>query len=559
MKKVFKYIFIFFVSLVIIVGIGGYFLRKNIKEILLHRLLKEVETTFGNYYHVTYSNIELSVENSFFTINITNPVFRTDTTQKEFLTQYPPIFFKADHFMVGNINIRQLILGQTLKIEQIELANPNLLILTNTLHTHKTTETKPQKTKPNRKLITDVLVDKLTITKGDVNLIHFYNLQDTLYYGEDINLDITKAEIKTQAQEGILEASTIGNIVFSMNKVRLHPSYSPYSFWMQSIKIDVSKNTVNCRKVVVYPEKSLLKLSRKAAYQKTFAQIAIGNLFIKGIDYKKLAQKEVNIKQIELSNAHFNLLRNKEKKLNKSLVKKSFQQLLANIHVPIKIDGIKLHNLHLTFKLYFPTHKEPALIQLKHINGTLSEINTYKGHTKPIRLHATATIMNKGKLTFNATIPQHKKTHSYNGVITAMPFTDWNQVLSKMAPVKIESGMVHRIQFSGIAGTSETSGKLTLTYSNLKATIYKKQVNGELKKAKLMSLVANTFIQTNNPAKGDSLPTSTPFYFKKEPYQGQIMLWVGGLLDGIEGTLLNEKVKQKVDAVKEKKKKEKVR
>jgi hypothetical protein len=162
-------------------------------------------------------------------------------------------------------------------------------------------------------------------------------------------------------------------------------------------------------------------------------------------------------------------------------------------------------------------------------------------------MDATANIMKTGKLQFHATFPVHTNTHTYQVTISKMPFTEWNQVISTLANVQITSGSIDRILLSGKATSMATEGNIIFEYRDLQATLFKKKKNGELKKAKLLSYITNSILRLHNPDNGETKPIAKEFYFKREPYQGQIMLWVGGLLDGIEATLLNNYLKEKVD------------
>lgn len=548
LKRLLKILLLTIVSLLLLAGIGAFIMRNYLQEIIMHRLQSEIEATFGNYYHLDYAEIKTSIDNNTFTIKIVKPFFSTDTLQHDFVAKYPVVFFKADSIEVGGINIQKLFISQSIELKTIALNNPNLVFLLQK-PPKKDTAAQKEKVKNPRKLIDEIVLKNLSIEKGNVNILHLSNASDTLYYGEHINISITNARIPTQAAEGIYAASKVDNIFFSMSNVRFYPEKSPYSFFMGDLKFDAKLNTLSCRKVSLYPEKSLLRMSKNSKYQKTFASIQIGNIFLRGIDYHKIGEPALNVKYAEIANSHFSLLRNKNVKLNKAQYKKSIQEALFSIKLPLKIDTLNLKNIHLSIDIYFPKQTNPATIKLHHINGTVLHIDNNKYNKKPMLLHAKATIMQTGKLVFDASFPVHKQTHTYKADITNMPFAEWNQVISRLANVQLSSGNIKHIQLNGSATSMETSGNILFEYRDLQASVYKQDKNGKLKKAKALSYITNRFLRLHNPDVGETKPVSKDYYFKREPYQGPIMLWIGGLLDGIEATLLNERLKKKVDQV----------
>lgn len=558
MKRFLKVVGFSLLVLLVLAGGFAYYLKNNIKELVMHRLLSEVEATFGHYYHITYDTLDISLDNWQLGISIKNPVFSTDTTLTAYRSKYPPVFFKAQQLSIQKINVQKLMFMEQIDIRRINLEHPELLFFTHTL-SKQSQEQKAVSKKEARKLIQEIRLEELVVSKGNIHFIPYENQSKTLFYGEEIAIRIHKARLFPLDSQGLLQSSKIDNLQFAMKNVKCDGLNSSYAFVMKQMDLDLKANEIKLRGTSMVPQTSLIALSRNHKYQKTFAKMDIGNIHIKGLDFKKLLNKELNIQSLEIADASFVLLKNKEKLLNKSIRKSTFQEIINNINVPIKIEALKLKNLFLTFKLQFPNHPQPAIIQLKNINGTVSEINNYKGQKKTIHLNAKATIMKTGKLQFSATIPLHAKDHLFNGTITNMPFHEWNQVISMVAPVQIESGNIKKVTFKGIAKPMESNGTLVFEYSDLKAAVYRKNKSNTLKKSKLLSFSANQVIRTDNPAKGETKAEPVPFHFEREPYQGQVMLWIGGIMDGMGAHMFPDIVKNKMDEKLKEKRKRRIR
>jgi hypothetical protein len=485
---------------------------------------------------------------AFITIQIIQPVFKTDTSQKYYLKKFPAIFFKADTFEVGGINIRKLLFDKSIELNVFSLHNPSVVILLQPNRDTAAAEAILDQ-QPDNNGIYQIGLDNLHIWGGAISFIQLQRPEDTLYYGNKINIELSGVTIPTQAKEGIYKTSTIKNVLFTMSNVAFNPTKSPYSFLMNEVNFNAKKNIVTCRGVSVYPEKSLSSMSKSSRYQKTFAQININNILLRGLDYAKITESELRVNYAEIANSTLFLLRDRNIKLNKSLQKKCFQEALLDIKFPMEIDTIGLRNIHLNIMVNFPGQTDPATIRIHHINGSFLHTNNEAFSNKEIYFHATAKIMNSGDLIFDATYPINTQTHTYTASIKSMPFAEWNGVISKLSNVRIESGTIDHIALKGNATSMETTGSIVFEYRDLQATAFKNDKNGHLKKAALLTFGVNGLLRLRNPDNGESKPIRKNYYYKREPWQGQIMLWVGGLLDGIEATLLNENLKRQVDKV----------
>ncbi len=537
--------------LLVLVAGTGYFLRVHLQKLVLHRLLTEIETTFGQYYHLDFGQLETSIDFRHFSIRVLRPVFTTDTTQLAYLSKYPPVYFKADSLLIKGLNLRSLFLGKNISLREIQLSNPSLLLLTRDSSLRDSLVPSP---KNKRKLIQSIRLGLLRIEDGDVRIVAYKRPTDTVYYGEAIRLTLTSARLPLQAPGRVIDNLRLENLVYRMNKVLVQPLNSPYAFEMQELHFDFAGDSMHCRDLKLLPERSLLKLSRQARFQKTFAKIALGDMAVYGIYFKELSAKKLQARKVVLQDARFFLLRNKAKKPDGTLVKKSFRENLAALPFSLFIDSLQLVDMTLEFQLYMPGKTLPAIIRLTKANALITHLHNHPDSSQLTLLKLKSNIMERGKLRFEASFTPGKQVHAYQGHIAAMPFSDWNQVIGQMAPVNIEGGQIDGIDFTGEAGDMETKGTILFRYHDLKAGIWKVDKDGHQKKARILSATVNMLLHQNNPAVGKKEAESKRFFYRREPWQGPVMLWIGGLLDGMEATLLSEKNKARVAEAKQKKK-----
>ena len=544
MKQVLRIFFGGLLSLLLLAVLAGYFFRDQLQKLVLNRLLAKVEATFGQYYQLEYKSLETTLDFSHFSLRLIKPVFTTDTLQRAYFKRYPPVYFKADSLLVTGLKLRSLFLGKDIQLHEIVLANPKLLLLSRDSSRYDSSGRVPQK---KRKLINSIRLGSLRIADGDISLLNASQLSDTVYYGEEIDFKLSDAYLPLQNTGNIIRNMRVAQLVFAMDKVIIQPINSTYSFEMQRLQFDLAGDSIHGKDLKLLPERALYSLSKQAEYQKTFAKIALGDIALHGLDYKKLDQNTVNVRKVVLQNARFFLLRNKNIQADPNLLKKSFRQGLAALPMQLNIDSMLLADMQMEFQLYALGKQEPAIIRLTKANGFITNLHNTKDSSRLIQLQLKSNIMAHGKLDFEATFTPGNVAHSFKGHIYTMPFSDWNQVIGQMAPVKIEAGTIDGIQFWGKAGDMESRGTMIFSYHDLKASVWKTDASGQTKKALLLSGAANLILRQNNPEHEKDKPESKPFYFRREPWQGPVMLWVGGLLDGIETTLISEKNKSRLE------------
>lgn len=552
MKRILKIVLAGLFFLLLSAGLAAYFFKNQLQKLVLHRLLAEIEATFGNYYQLQFSEIQTSLDFTNFSLHLIQPVFTTDTLQRAYLNRFPTVYFRADSVMVTGLNLRSLFFGKDIRLHEIILANPSLLLLS---HDNRRQDSSALQPKHQRKFIENISLQRLRITDGDISLLNSHRLSDTVYYGEAIDLNIGRVSLALQQSGPLSNQLQLRSLVFAMEKVVLHPIGTSYAFEMEKLFFDLEGDSIHGTNMKLLPDRSLFRLSKQAAYQKTFAKIALGDVALYGINYPALAQKQLALRKVTLTNARFFLLRNKNKVTDPALFKKSFRQALVELPVQLQIDSLLLRDMQLEFQLYMPNKTQPAIVRLTRGNGLITGLHNSDTSKRITQLRLKSRIMAHGKLDFQATFTPGSLEHRFKGQIYTMPFSDWNQVIAQMAPVQISSGTIDGIHFSGTANDWESRGKIVFQYHDLRASISRANKAGYMRKSSLLSGAAQFILRESNPPKGKSEAESHAFYFRREPWQGPVMLWVGGLLDGMEATLISEKNRIRLAEIKRKRKK----
>lgn len=525
----------------------------RLSDWLLLLIERQMNATFGSYYHMQYESLDATFMLQSLSVQIQKPQFATDTTLAHAHAGYPAIFFNASRIEVSGIGIWQLIQNKKLAIDEIKIIEPGLLYLI------------PEKLKPNaldtiavdepqKHALNELFINRIQLAGGSIAVAAISDASNVLYQGSDIQLDIDQVRIHQLQQKQINTDSLFQNLRLSLKKLEFHPSRASHAFGAASLMVDLNQRTIELKEVDVLPHKSILKLSKEYQYQKTFAEVHLGNLKISGLNHNDIIHGQIAVDKVQVDGARIQLMRNKTKPLDTDLKKPALQDALKRIGLDLQVDTVLIQNAQLDVGLLFASSSKPAHVKLSSISGTIYHLHNHNRTQQSMKVDLKAKVMKTAKLRFKLDMPIHKSTHTYHAVITNMPLHEWNDVIAKAAPLQIQSGIGKRLVMQGSANATHTSGKMTFEYNELKCEVYKTNKQGVKKKAYLKSLLVNTIVRNNNPVKPGLEVASVSYSYQRELYQGHEMLWIGGLLDGMMQTMLPTKIKAEVDKSKQKKK-----
>ena len=125
-------------------------------------------------------------------------------------------------------------------------------------------------------------------------------------------------------------------------------------------------------------------------------------------------------------------------------------------------------------------------------------------------------------------------------VLEKIDLKSFNELIGTAYPLKIDSGKLNKLTFKGSSNKDKSKGVISFEYSDLEGSFLKEK-KGEKKRAVIISAIINMYIHTSNPRENEESIEKMNFTFSKKAHQGQLMLWLGGVLDGVIKTIVKEK------------------
>jgi len=207
------------------------------------------------------------------------------------------------------------------------------------------------------------------------------------------------------------------------------------------------------------------------------------------------------------------------------------------------IDTVKMKNFSITYSEYNPDTKSVGNVIFKQVTG---DIKNLTNDTIPLKVnpHCLVTfngyLMNKGAiiLHFDFNLSAPRGDFLFNGNVKKMEIAELNQVTASLGFVKAEKGILNQFTCIIKGNRYTLKGSATMLYEDLNITILKKGEEKGLKKRKLWSFFANTFVIKDSNPMGKEPVRISNIRYKRIPSKPFFFTLWKGILSGITKSVM---------------------
>lgn len=509
-----------------------FFFKNQLKD----KISEELKATFGNYYQLIYDDIQFDFDWESVSISLFQVDLKSDTTSNS--QNFLPVFFNAQSLKISNFKVLKLWFDQKIEFGQLELLKPKLQLFPISKKEDKAISNK----KSNSLNLT---FEELKIDSASFTYYTDLSVKDTLFNADLFSLKMNAISFVQLPDLAIHKGINWDSLKLSFQKIDFHPTYLPYSLKIDQINYSSNDDIFELNKCSFYPNKSLKNLAKQEKYQKVFSEVFIPSIEISGFKSESLRNDKVLLNKLKINEAEIVLLKDKNKPINPLIEKMDLQYYLNKIKYHVQIDSVLIKNASINTLLINKGEIKPISILVNKLNGSISDFKSGGNDSAKLVLKAEGVFLGLAKIWIAAEFPLRSHLHSYTININGFDFEKLNPLINHFYPLEVKSGSVKSITMFGVCDDKHNNGFIDFEYENLDLKIYKKR-NGILKQARLLSFVANQAVIDSNPRKGKKL-NRYKFRFDKKKFQGPIMLWIGGLAEGIKESVLSEKVKRIIE------------
>lgn len=234
---------------------------------------------------------------------------------------------------------------------------------------------------------------------------------------------------------------------------------------------------------------------------KDWFDVKVDNVTLSGIDFTTyFIEKELNASLLSVKNV--NLLNYKNQKIEiEHNIMPFIYEGLYKVPVVFNIDSLDVTNFNVVYEELPKNGTEAGKIFFTEMNGRISDFtNKATSQNHHMTLLADGKLMGTGHFTAEWAIPADSAIDHFRlkAKLSDFNLQDLNQLITPLAPARVESGIVRDLTFSTDATSKGATVDMLFLYNNLHISVLKNQ-NGLLIENKLISRAANAVLKKDNP------------------------------------------------------------
>ncbi|MBK6730235.1 MAG: hypothetical protein IPG60_04445 [Bacteroidetes bacterium] len=582
-------------GVVLVILLTGVLLNRNLNILLNKALITSFnQSSLSDMYELEFEGLHSNIFNRSITVNKVR-FFRKENLPPEYSYINSKINLTTDKIELSNVRLLQLLTKKQLSIRKLEIRNPEIIIEvlgSNTIFF-------PIQISPNSENTQNIVTTKineyhldiLELTNANIHGVNnflnreyfIHNLQISLH---DFKFDAaegnnTISNAKVELQIDSLNGKMFGNQIRNFNVSAYHinldsftlknyidrsiydfsnveTSFRKLSFLtadsalqckLDSMHYNYSKGLLYLRNIELIPNVSDEEIQRKHKYETSSVTGSVSEMDVSGIRLKSFINySELKADSIRVQGVDLKIYKDKTKPLNTTRIADLFPQLLMNVKIPVDIKRLVAKDIDILSKEKMPDSKILE-VQVNDIDAQVYNIsNQYPDSS--ITITGNGVIENV--VPFDATlIYDYNKTHfTFNVNTSSFDITKINPLISKIAPVTLDSGIVDRLYMRGHGYKNYATGTLGFEYHGLQISMLLEDKSNWFNS--VASLAANSFIKGNNPVNEKKPPFISTFSIERNMYRRSINMMMLSIAAGIKESLVfNRSSKQQFKKVKE--------
>jgi len=280
---------------------------------------------------------------------------------------------------------------------------------------------------------------------------------------------------------------------------------------------------------------------RRVRVRRDRIHFELDSLRARGVAYRVfLATGDIGIRAVELDGARLDVLSDKRIPRGRPSRHRTPQQVAASPGLTLRLDSVNINGGTIVYRELEPGRERPGWVSFDSVRATVLDLHL-PPRGKPLRIAASARLMNQGLLTVDASVPLDAPDFRYqlSGKLGRMPAAAFNRFLVENESFEFEDGWVEGITFRQTARGGRARTVLTPRYHDLSVepTDDGGGMIGSVKRA-VEEFVADAFVvRSRNPDEdGDNLRSARTVR-RYDRAQGWIRFLWFSLRDGLKEAL----------------------
>lgn len=362
--------------------------------------------------------------------------------------------------------------------------------------------------------ISNASLDYAGALNGGVNRQQRLNATNLILRGLVVN-----SELKTLA---------LDDINFSTRNFRIPINNGLYTLQAESIDLRKKESDLKISALHLIPAYAKNEFAYHHPTHKDWFDVGVESISLSEIDFNKyftdntLHAKELLVNDVELLN-----YKNQQIEIEHDVMPMIYEGM-QKLPVGFSVDTANVNNVKVVYEEMPKNGTTPGVIFFTGMNGRLSGLtNIVSRPQQYIHLDADGYLMGTGRFSATWMLPVDSlNDHFYlKAHLAKFDLRDLNQLITPMAPVRVETGFLKSLTFTTNASSKGATVDMLMLYNDLGISVLKNK-DGELTTKSFASTLANKIIKTNNPDKPSKRPRHVHLTVERNAYHSTFnYLW----------------------------------
>ena len=276
---------------------------------------------------------------------------------------------------------------------------------------------------------------------------------------------------------------------------------------------------------------------RRVRVRRNRIRFEVDSARARGVAYRAfVATGDIGIRALELERARLDVLTDKRIPRGRPSRHRTPQQVAASPGQALRLDSVIINRGTIVYRERKPKRERPGWVSFDSVRATILDLHL-PPRGKPLRIVASARLMNQGLLTLEASVPLDAPDFRYelSGKLGRMPATALNRFLGENESFELDDGWIEGITFRQTARGGRATTILTPRYRDLSV---EPTGGGGGPIGAVKEFIADAFVvRSRNPDEdGDNLRTAR-IVRRYDPTQSWLQFLWFSLRDALEEAL----------------------
>ncbi|MBC8436033.1 MAG: hypothetical protein H8D88_00555, partial [Bacteroidetes bacterium] len=410
-------------------------------------------------------------------------------------------------FQINALNLERVLFDNELEIAAIDIKDPEVTFVHQIVKKSHPDEKKRRTTEPKIQGPFGVMaVSALNLENG---IIHYVGHSDTTTTTLSLdNIDVRIKGFNYDTSSQFPDQTAIfhcQDIDLTTGGYAMVTKDSMNTISITGLYLSTQQSILEIDSFALTPNYSDFRYSRKLGYQTDRMKIQTGTIKLERLNFKRLLdEKRLHVGLIAIDWLSLDDFRDKRVKFPIWKRPPMIQQAIRKISFPMDIDSLLLTNGEVTYREQ--TGDEPGMIffnQMHFLARGFTTDSLMISEGDELVAGGSIYMMGKAKMEGEFRFPMQSPvdTFYFKGKTGRVDMTLFNPMVTKVAPVKIKSGVVDSVNIHWMRGNNTyATGILDLYYQGLQIELLHKKKNFMNKMGTdILQILVNMAVPQENP------------------------------------------------------------